>query len=176
MPELQLQLRSMLWDCNWSMSHAGGAGTGMATGAVATGAAVPDAGLGTGTVEDASMCCKRRLGCSTFRGLNLREKDQRESTPQLQTDLSVYGQDQHRLTNITSPLQMFIGCRPHRKWNVTSIQVFAISFIGAQVLIFCLACQPVSLPNSCGTLQTTGSCKDMDFEKSSNFLQAQELA
>lgn len=66
--------------CNWSVSHAGGAGTGMATGAVAAGTAVPDPGLGTGTGEDASICCKRRLGCSAFRGLNLRDekRDERE--------------------------------------------------------------------------------------------------
>lgn len=52
----------------------------MATGAVAPGAAVPipDAGLGTGTGEEASICCKRRLGCSTFRGLNLRKRDERQ--------------------------------------------------------------------------------------------------
>lgn len=57
----------------------------MATGAVAPGAADPDAdpvpdpdaGLGTGTGEDASICCKRRLGCSAFRGLNLRKRDER---------------------------------------------------------------------------------------------------
>lgn len=51
----------------------------MATGAVAAGTAVPDpdAGLGTGTGEDASICCKRRLGCSTFRGLNLRKINKR---------------------------------------------------------------------------------------------------
>ena len=52
----------------------------MATGAVAAGAVVPDpdAGLGTGAGEEASNCCKRRLGCSTFRGLNLKKRDERE--------------------------------------------------------------------------------------------------
>lgn len=53
----------------------------MATGAVATRAAAPDpdSGLGTGTGEEVRICCKRRLGCSAFRGLNLRERaDEKE--------------------------------------------------------------------------------------------------
>lgn len=63
-----------------SVSHAGGAGTGIATGTGATGSIVPDpeAGLGTGTGEDASICCRRRLGCNTLRGLNLKKRDERE--------------------------------------------------------------------------------------------------
>jgi len=64
-----------LRDCNWSVSHAGGVATGMA--------AAPDAGFGTGTGEDAGICCERRLGCSAFRGLNLKKGDERGGrTPQ----------------------------------------------------------------------------------------------
>lgn len=58
----------------------------MATGAVAPDATVPvpvpdtDSSLGTGTGEDAKICCNLRLGCSTFRGLNLRKRHEREDT------------------------------------------------------------------------------------------------
>lgn len=64
----------MLSETLTKVSHAGVVGTVMATGAVAPGRLVPfpDAGL------DASICCKRRLGCSTFSGLNLGKKDERE--------------------------------------------------------------------------------------------------
>lgn len=61
------------------MSHAGGAGTGMATGAEAAVATVADAGLGTGTGDDAGICCKRRMGCSTFNRSNLRKRDEEHS-------------------------------------------------------------------------------------------------
>lgn len=54
----------------------------MATGAVVAGAAAPEAdaglGAGAGTGEEDSICCKRRLGCSAFKGLNLRKRDERE--------------------------------------------------------------------------------------------------
>ncbi|TNN45971.1 hypothetical protein EYF80_043852 [Liparis tanakae] len=69
-----------LRDCNWSVSHAGGVATGISAAATA---AAPDAGFGTGTGEDAGICCERRLGCGAFRGLNLRRGDERGGrTPQ----------------------------------------------------------------------------------------------
>lgn len=45
---------------------------------VAAAGPAPDAVSGAGAGDDASICCKRRLGCSAFKGLNLRRRDGRQ--------------------------------------------------------------------------------------------------